>query len=390
MFNSRNLMKWAFGLCLLLAVRVNADSLTYTQISDGTHRTSLMDISGNTVVWYEEMYYDSSGLGREIFYYDGNSTTRITNDDNYDRNAKLSDGNIVWASSNETNAYMYFWNASYMNPVNIIDGFTSYDNYSQQISGDKVVFEGKKAGDNNQNIYMWDGGTGTVTRLSDDSDSYANPYIEGDKVVWNGGGNIYLWDNSSGTPVITPVTTNGFMNNTAKVSGDYVAWIGREYFSGYADDELFLWDGSSTIMLTENVCDEFAYLFNLDGNKVVWNGWETSSKTDTEIYYYDGVQSSQLTDNDYADYNPYISGDIAVWYDVNKDLFMYDGEQTTELVETVYNDYNIIIDGVNVAWQRNNTQIMLGTLPDTSVPEPATLVLMGLGSLIVYIKRKRF
>jgi hypothetical protein len=130
-----------------------------------------------------------------------------------------------------------------------------------------------------------------------------------------------------------------------------VVWYG---FDG-TDDEIFLFDGITTTKLT---CNCFAQYPQVNDNGyVVWQGWDGY---DSEIFLYDGITTTQLTDNAYDDVNPQINNNgYVVWegFDFIPDwpdweIFLYDGMTTTQLTDNSYNDYNSQINNNGyVVWR---------------------------------------
>jgi hypothetical protein len=72
--------------------------------------------------------------------------------------------------------------------------------------------------------------------------------------------------------------------------------------------------------------------FNISGNNVVWSGYDGN---DYEIYLYDGSSTIQLTDNNsHGRSNPKISGNNLVWAGddgTNSEISLYNGSSTIQL-----------------------------------------------------------
>ena len=140
--------------------------------------------------------------------------------------------------------------------------------------------------------------------------------------------------------------------------GGHVAWVG-----GAANPEVFLYNGTRTIQLTSNgflngvpfygalpgapaPSDEPEIDINASG-QVVWSA-VTSSGTH-EIFFYDGITTTQLTTNAYEDVRPRLnnSGQV-VWQGMadgaTYDIFLYDGVATQRLTTNSFND---VAPGIN-------------------------------------------
>jgi hypothetical protein len=68
-------------------------------------------------------------------------------------------------------------------------------------------------------------------------------------------------------------------------------------------------DGWEGLQLTNNDYDDS--LPQVSGSSVVWYGYDGN---DYEIFLYDGSTVRQLTDNDIWDFEPQVSGSNVVWW----------------------------------------------------------------------------
>jgi hypothetical protein len=78
-----------------------------------------------------------------------------------------------------------------------------------------------------------------------------------------------------------------------------------------SDDEIYLYNGSTTIQLTNNSTNDHEPQISANGY-VVWQG---SVDTDDEIFLHDGTGTTQLTNNSYNDNNPKINNAGSVVWD---------------------------------------------------------------------------
>ncbi len=91
----------------------------------------------------------------------------------------------------------------------------------------------------------------------------------------------------------------------------------------------------------------------ISGDNVAWRMYDGS---DYEICYYDGGTHTitQLTDNAYDDYSPEISGQNVVWYasdGSDDEVFYYDGTSVMPLTTNDNDDQRPHVSGTNVVWQ---------------------------------------
>ncbi|MEW6382120.1 MAG: hypothetical protein AB1611_21300 [bacterium] len=94
---------------------------------------------------------------------------------------------------------------------------------------------------------------------------------------------IYLY-NGTGT---IQLTNNSFDDEQPRINAQgYVVWYGHD---GH-DNEIFLYNGSRTIQLTDNSSDDLTPNINNNGYVV----WQSSSGTDREIFLAGRVQSMSV------------------------------------------------------------------------------------------------
>ncbi|MHC4180483.1 MAG: PEP-CTERM sorting domain-containing protein [Planctomycetota bacterium] len=260
-----------------------------------------------------------------------------------------------------------------------------YSDHPPDVSGSNVVWHAQY-GDDDLEILLYDGTT--TVQLTNDDWRHGSPVISGANVAWvraSGIGSgmvneLMFYDGTSTTMLESTVGIIG----TVHWSGPFVVyWRTRE---GYGTDrhivgpfpgipgsagvytdfdgtegDIFLYDGTSTTKLTDNDYDEFSP--QISGSNVVWTGRPDGQ--DWEIFVYDGTSITQLTHNDHNDFFPDISGSNVVWYggDGNDyEVFLHDGTGIKQLTDNAYEDSSPQISGSNVVWQRydgNDSEIFL-------------------------------
>ena len=204
--------------------------------------------------------------------------------------------------------------------------------------------------------YTWQNNSATLTITDDDLvvtqltsalNGGGNGEISGNNVVWNG------WDGTdqeiffyNGISTIQ-LTNNSYDDFSPAISGNNVAWVG---YDGYGTDyEIFFYNGTSTTQLTNNSRDD--WFPAISGNNVVWVGKDGG--TDNEIFFYNGTNTTQLTNNSYDDLSPAISGNNVVWsgFDgTDYEIYLYNGTSTTQLTNNSSDDSTPKISGNNVVW----------------------------------------
>ncbi len=131
-----------------------------------------------------------------------------------------------------------------------------------------------------------------------------------------------------------------------------VAWWGQTTF--YGNWEVFLYDGIGTTQITDIGHDSYAQLMMNNNGLVVWHRCDSDcgmgGDGDDEIYLYDGSSTTQLTDNDYDDRYPRIDDNGYVVWGGDDKVFLYDGNSTTLITNgTGYGYYPSIKNGY-VVW----------------------------------------
>jgi hypothetical protein len=94
-----------------------------------------------------------------------------------------------------------------------------------------------------------------------------------------------------------------------------------------SDEEIFLYNGTTTVQLTDNSYDDYSPRINDSGQVVWYGGWEESNY---EIFLYNGSTTVQLTDNSFNDAHPELnnSGQV-VWVgidDSDREIYLYTPE----------------------------------------------------------------
>jgi beta propeller repeat protein len=135
-------------------------------------------------------------------------------------------------------------------------------------------------------------------------------------------------------------------NFSPHISGSNVVWEGNDG----NDTEIYFYNGSTTIQLTNNNTSDRN--LQISGSNVVWEG---NDGNDTEIYFYNGSTTVQLTNNDTDDNYPQISGSNVVWEGFGsnkryKQIYLYNGSNTIQLTDNTINNTDPKISGSNVVW----------------------------------------
>lgn len=265
---------------------------------------------------------NSSSNNGDIFYRHGFVTIRLTNSSNDKADVHINDnGYIVWRER-DTNGVLQ---------IMLYDGSTitqlTHDTYSRY---DPAI-------DNNNQV-VWSGG---IDPWNKDGDIflYNGSAIQNLTHNFHSSGRIdYMFPDINNTDKIACRSNYGyghgdvfFINGSALnqlTNDDSAGSPPKINSSGYITFEkggnIFLYNGSLTTQIsTTPYC---AYPKINSKGQVVWTGGTNSSNTE-EIYLYDGTQTIQLTNNSVPDGDPQINdnGDV-VWWEYKgstEDIYVY-------------------------------------------------------------------
>ena len=233
---------------------------------------------------------------------------------------------------------------------------------SPQISGNNIVWRGFDG--NDDEVFLFEGETGTVTQLTDNEVFDSDLAISGARVVWStydgNDGEIFLYEDGD----IIQLTDNDVGDRYPLVSDSTVAWLsyeGEPNFRSPPNSAIYFYDGTNTTRLT--TADTYKDSFDLDSDGIVWADGDGNGD-DLEIFYFDGRETIQITDNTTNEYSPQISGNNIAWtsYDGDDEVYLYNGSETIRLTDNDLTDSSIAISGNNVVWASydgNDNEIFL-------------------------------
>ena len=245
-----------------------SDPCNITQITDNSYwdgfepgYVNMIGISGSNVVWGGWPVSDDVS---EIFFWNGSTTTQITNNSIRNEAVQISDTNVVWQGYTSTyDCAVYFWDGSTTTKIPDSNGGGGSGG-RPQISGSNVVWGGYGINPGSE-IFFWNGST--TTQITNNSYNDWYPQISGSNVVWQGGegddSEIFFWDGAT----TTQVTDNSYRDTSPQISGSNVAWV-RGLGSGA---DIFFWDagnpGTITQITDSGSEDNFQ---QISGSSVVW------------------------------------------------------------------------------------------------------------------------
>jgi TolB protein len=283
----------------------------------------------------------------------------------------IHDGKIVWQDMRNGSWDIYSWDST--NGVNpLIANLHSQTNPS--ISRGNVVWQDDRNG--NSDIYLWTPFDGEV-RVSTKTNNDYSPDISGLNITWaeqqGSGRSIIAW-----TPSSHYFEVGAGITGTPRISGNHLVYH-RKLTYWYIHEG---W----TNKREEGVAGDSSPLMNPDisNEKMVW-------ETNNGIYFRDLDGISGYISSTNTAHNPKIDGERVVWEDNrngNWDVYMWDKENGERQVTSNPFDQRLpSIHGEDIVWQdmRNGNW----DIYSTTIPEPSTLALMGLGVGLLTKRKKK-
>lgn len=221
------LMLTSFWFMMFIPIQVvKGQYVEFVQITDDTYYQNYPAIDGNYIV-----YEDYRGEGsRNIYLYNrvNGTETALESDPNISANRPDISGNrVVWQDNRngDWDIFMYNINTPHIEPQPLI--VWEGQQTSPAIHGDIMVFTDKKPEPSTNNIYMYNFGTGVLTRLTDDTDGDQQfPDVYGDFVVWedmrSGNWDIYMYHIPTGTE--TQLTDDPAAQRAPAIYDKRVVW----------------------------------------------------------------------------------------------------------------------------------------------------------------------
>ena len=196
-------------------------------------------------------------------------------------------------------------------------------------------------------------------RLTDSEYDNENPWIGGNKIVWQGWDGsdyeIYCYDIVSGET--TQITQNAPYNDMyPRTDGEYIFWSQAEPGADPWDDSFCLYEigTGETILFIEN--PSWA---SWDGAFVAWTAPTATTDRD-ELFLYDATsgETLQITDDSLWDFSPNVHQGRVVWMSSeddslqNKRILVYDSStgETEEVFSTEETLYGFDFRGNRISW----------------------------------------
>jgi hypothetical protein len=218
------------------------------QFTDNTTEDAAPDVSDSQVVWQQ---WD--GTDFEVLRSDGASVTPLTSNALLDLTPAIEGPDVAWQEWGGGDARILVDQGGA--PIPLTGAGVS--GWEPDVDDSGVVWsQGPSLFLPADAVYYWNGTTTTDIFGSVGGES---PALEDGSVAWETAAGIHLWTGS--TTVLIPGSAGG---HEPSVWGNRVVW----HASDGNDDEIFLWNGSTTQQLTDNATDDRNA--DISGSRVTW------------------------------------------------------------------------------------------------------------------------
>jgi len=251
---------------------------TGTQITNGNRSATNAFISGSNLAWSS-----TDGQLSKAFFYNGQTgkTTELTTPGITSASSSgVSDSRVLWSGVNSANSFELFL-------FDISTGVSrqltndALIEYQSAVYGINAAWNSSTADGQTFKSFFYNGQTNQIAELTSPgiTIALANTIFESN-VVWTGiadinsGSEVFLYDGLTGTS--TRLTNNSTNDIGSGISGSNVVWTG---YNG-KDTDIFFYDGTTktTVELTNNTEGDAGAL--IDGSNIAWN---TNDGTDNEV-----------------------------------------------------------------------------------------------------------
>lgn len=205
----------------------------YSELSEN----AAMGVSGKNIVWIEQ--------GKRVMFWDGGTVSEIASSSGYILSVQISGNNVVWQEDLNNKPQIMFWDGSTARQIS--DGTNRH--YDPRISGTNVVWW--KYYDHKSYVMFWDGST--AQQISDGTDYCSSPKISGGNVVWlvrkglseREWQDVMCWNGEE----VKQLTFNLKRKTNLSISGNNIVWTEEPWYKDIS--LIYYWDGDSATKLVD-------------------------------------------------------------------------------------------------------------------------------------------
>jgi Cadherin-like len=162
---------------------------------------STPQLSGSNVTWMGSDKVNGASQDWEIFFYDGTTTTRLTNNNLDDYYPQISGSKILWEDRGNRELLLYDIAMPNVQPVNLTNTGSAASEYGQQLSGANMIWTTSDSSDNE--VWFFNGQV--ARQISDNTLIDVAPQLSGFNAAWE------IWEQTN-----TGITRNVMYSNLAQ------------------------------------------------------------------------------------------------------------------------------------------------------------------------------
>lgn len=286
----------------------------------------------------------------------------------------VSDANVVWegpGSDGSSDREIFFFNGETTRQITQ----NNVDDRLEGIDGTRVIWSSQDGGIGSRGtatyeLYSFDGLTGTTTKLT--SNAYDEDFVgvDGGNIFWSspiGGldakGQVtyeLFYHNGSSTRQLTSNAANEVVSTIEGATAVWSADVGPKDSQGRATNEIFYFNGSNIQQITTNAVDDLMPIASK--GRIVWAskvGAPDSGVTTYELFQFNGT-IQQLTNNAADDFPVSFKDNQIAWTSrigpkdargtPTSEVFQSDGVTTQRLTNNSIDEFIIQADGSNILW----------------------------------------
>ena len=321
-----------------------AEDFSVFRLTEGSHVGAYPQINERGMVAWEGTVTTDPDRW-EIYVYDGGGIARLTDNELYDCNVRITDsGWVVWQTLEGPHGHIFVYDGT--GTVQITAGEARRILGDVNERGDVVWTECDPLVPGSCEIMLYDGTA--VLPLTQNSHDDVEPRINNSgQVVWRSAddpqADIFLFDGI----VTTRLTDDSHRDRSPQINDNgLVAWHRLNAPAGFS---LLLYDGSDIVEIAGN--DVWKTCKLNEGGQVAWSG--------SEMFFYDGAEVIPIPDYAYWVHPP-------SYFDINDNdhvvfpshtgggrdqIRVWDGADVTFLSDSAYDsDYPDMNNGNQVVW----------------------------------------
>ncbi|MGL1903936.1 MAG: RICIN domain-containing protein [Fibrobacterales bacterium] len=171
--------------------------------------------------------------------------------------------------------------------------------------------------------------------------------IEGATYVWNDDNqSLWFFNGTQNIPLAQDLEYGVYY---AKIDGGSVVW---SVYDG-TDNEIFYYNGTETVQLTDN--DDNDVCPSIDNGEIAWNTYNYNPEYSSHISLYKDGETRLITSSA-INYCPQIDNGVIVWYGYPaqgemSEIYMYANNEVKNISNSPETDYNPILKGGTVVWE---------------------------------------